>query len=146
MNRDSTQVKRLCHRLLNRIISVTAFRPNGKGTLNFKPLASWFFKDCKVTEEVFVLTLAYMREHHPDYYDKLDIPKKWDGCAHLEFPELFFDGETVSLKARRDIPLMLLESGSEIGPYSEGDLFIVSDKIAAMLIRRRMAIKCNVEN
>jgi hypothetical protein len=87
-----------------------------------------------------------MRDNYPDYYNKLDIPKKWDGCAHLEFPELFFDGDTVTLKAMRDIPLMLLENGDDMGPYSDGEMFDVSDKIAAMLIRRRMAIKCDVEN
>jgi len=146
VNRDSEHIRRLCNQLLNKIISVTSFRPNGTSTMSFKPLASWFFKDCEITEEEFVLALSHLREHHPDYYYKIDIPRKWDGGAHLEFPELFMDGEVVMIKATRAIPLMLLENGDELGPYSDGDICTVSTKVASMLIRRRMATKCDAEN
>lgn len=146
MNRDEEHIKRLGNKLLNKIISVTSFGNSGRGNLGFRPLASWFYKHFDISEEEFVLALAYLRKTHPDFYYKIDIPRKWDGGAHLEFPELFFDGNMISLKAIRSIPMMLIDEDKDLGPYEKEETFVVSSKIAAMLIKRRMAEKINVEN
>lgn len=136
----SEQISRLGIQLLNRVISVTASRPTASGTLNYKPLAKWFYGTLDCSEEDFVLALAYLRENHLDFYNKINIPRKWDGGAHLEFPELFMDDEFVELKALKKFKV-LTEDGGSINPCESGEVFIAPRKVATMLIRRRLAVK-----
>jgi hypothetical protein len=136
---------RLGVRLLNRIISATACSPGRGGSVAFKPLAKWFFDDIRkkegenITEQDFVLALTYIRKRHPAFYSRIDIPKKWDGGAHLEFPELFFTEETIRVRALQDIPAL-----GDLGPYDKGDEFDLPGD-ATYLIRRKMVEPCTFE-
>jgi hypothetical protein len=142
LNREKDERARLGVQLLNRIISVTSFGPGG-GSIAFRPLAEWFFEDLseggrgEVTEEDFVIALSYIREHHHDFYERIKIPRKWDGGAHLEFPHLFIEGETVRVRALRAFPKITYDGGS-VGPYDEGDEFELPRDLAIPFIKRRM--------
>lgn len=137
----SERIERLAIQLLNEVVSIISFGKGGGNSSYFKPLAKWFLRDLGCSETDFVLCLDFLKTYHIHLYNKLDIPKKWDGCAHLEFPHLFLKSDVVQLEAIHPIGKLDLDGKKTMGPYDEGDIFTASAEMAGWLIRRRWAVK-----
>lgn len=133
-------VKKLAFQLLNKIVSITSYDTKSKdGSINFKPLASWFFKDLRCSEEEFVLCLDFLKRFHLYFYQKLDIPPCWDGKAYAKFPQLFINGESVRLEALKEIPSFPDIDGTNHPSYKKGDVFTVAQKVALSFIKHGVA-------
>ena len=112
---------------------------------DFKPNVKWMFNDLKCTEEDFVRALSYLRKHHSKQYHKIDIPSRWDGCAHLVFPQVFIEGNEVEVEALYSFGRFWGEHEEWIESKVEEEKFILPKAVALRLIKKGMVKMINYE-
>jgi len=140
----SDKDQRLAVVILNKFVTLMITRMRSSDNTDFKLNVKWIFNELDCTEEEFVLALSYIRKYHSKQYHQIDVPSRWDGCAHLEFPELFMD-EEAELEALYSFGRFYGEHNKWIEAKQKGDTFTVPKGVATRLIKKGMAKMINYE-
>lgn len=141
----SVEVRKLATHILNKFFQLKLSRMRSVDATDFKPNVKWIFNELNCSEEDFVLALDYIRNKHSKHYHQIDVPSRWDGCAHLEFPHLFIEEDEVELEAIIRIGKFFGSHGDYVQDKNPGDRFILPKEVASFLIRKGMAKVVNFE-